>query len=230
MSIERQGNGGKRDYLDKNSDNSYAFKNLQVPGTYYVRVDVPSGQTAKWTACANNVTCHSNGPQDQGSGDTATVVLNSGGYVDLHWNYNSSSSSSSQDTNPYKVITGVASNKCLDVWGNVKENNTPVQIYDCVSGAENQQWKYFTSDGTIRSKASGRCLDVWGDVKDNGTKVEIYDCVPGAPNQRWVFNSNGSICSWSSGRCLDVKDYSTSNNATIQIWDWLNGTNQQWRY
>ncbi|GAA1555548.1 hypothetical protein GCM10009827_090410 [Dactylosporangium maewongense] len=72
--------------------------------------------------------------------------------------------------------------KCLDVNGAATADGTPVIIYDCHTGA-NQQWSV-NADGTVVSVASGKCLDATAHGTANGTPLAIWTCNGGA-NQRW---------------------------------------------
>ncbi|WP_067501934.1 ricin-type beta-trefoil lectin domain protein [Actinoplanes sp. TFC3] len=76
-------------------------------------------------------------------------------------------------------ITGVGG-KCLDVKDNGTADGTPVQMWDCFGGA-NQQWTY-TSGRDLKNVASGKCLDVSGTA--NGAKLQIWTCTGGS-NQKW---------------------------------------------
>ncbi len=85
LSLEREGTGQKT-FINANSDGSYSFNNLTVPGTYIVRINGASGYNASWTACAGAVgSCHDN-PNASGTGTEAKVYLG-GGYIDLWWKF-----------------------------------------------------------------------------------------------------------------------------------------------
>jgi hypothetical protein len=60
---------------------------------------------------------------------------------------------------------------------------TPVEIYDC-NGGTNQQWNK-NADGTFTGVQSGLCLDVTGATNPNGAGLELWTCNGGA-NQQWT--------------------------------------------
>ncbi|WP_173066753.1 non-reducing end alpha-L-arabinofuranosidase family hydrolase [Phytohabitans houttuyneae] len=121
------------------------------------------------------------------------------------------------------AITGVQSNRCIDVPNATQTNGTRVQLYDC-NGQTNQTWSY-TSNRQLRVYG-GKCLDANGAATANGTAIIIWDC-NGGTNQQWNVNSNGTISGVQSGRCLDV--WGTANGQQIQLYDCHGQTNQQWR-
>ena len=121
------------------------------------------------------------------------------------------------------TISGVQSNRCIDVPNASQTNGTRVQLYDC-HGQTNQTWTY-TSSKQLRVYGS-KCLDANGGATANGTAVIIWDCNGGA-NQQWNINANGTISGVQSGRCLDV--WGTGNGQQVQIYDCHGQTNQQWR-
>jgi len=80
----------------------------------------------------------------------------------------------------------VYGNKCLDASGKGTTNGTPVIIYDC-NGGSNQQWN-LNANGTITGVQSGLCLDANGGATANGTKIIIWSC-NGGSNQQWSLRS-----------------------------------------
>src|SRR5581483_2186788 len=118
-------------------------------------------------------------------------------------------------------IVGLAG-KCVDVNNGNTANGTPVQLYDCNSGAS-QQWSV-QSDGTIRNQ--GKCLDLYNGY-GNGALLEIWDC-NGGPNQQWQAGANKTLVNPASGRCLDVPHSYTTNGTQLEVWDCNGGANQAW--
>ena len=76
--------------------------------------------------------------------------------------------------------------KCLDAEGAVTTPGTPIVLYDC-NGGTNQQWNV-NSDGTITGVQSGICLDVTGATNPNGSGLELWGCNGGA-NQKWTLGA-----------------------------------------
>jgi len=71
--------------------------------------------------------------------------------------------------------------RCLDIRGRQIRDNTPVQLYRCHYGA-NQQFRALPS-GQIRELQSGKCLTVGNNPGDR-RPVYIDDC-DGSPGQFW---------------------------------------------
>ncbi len=124
-------------------------------------------------------------------------------------------------------LRGVAAGRCLDVPNQSKTNGTQVQIYDCLTGA-NQQWTYSAAgELTVYSGGDKKCLDASSGGTANGTKAIIWTC-HGGSNQRWNRNANGTITNAASGLCLDVSGAGAANGTPVHLWTCNNQTNQQW--
>src|SRR5690349_11126099 len=123
-------------------------------------------------------------------------------------------------------VVGVASGRCLDVYGNDQTVRTRVITWDCHDGA-NQQWTS-TAAQELRAFGGTRCLDVRGGNRNPGGIVQSYSCNGGA-NQRWRVNADQTIVSVQSNLCLAVVGGSTANGAYVQTAT-CNGTaGQKWR-
>ena len=72
--------------------------------------------------------------------------------------------------------------KCLDIYRDEKTNNSPVELWTCTGGA-NQQWR-LSAVGALVNPVSGRCLDDPRFGVTPGTQLDIFDCNNGA-NQQW---------------------------------------------
>jgi hypothetical protein len=81
----------------------------------------------------------------------------------------------------FQAGTIQAGGKCLDIDRQGKASKTPVDLYACTGGA-NQQWT--PENGTLVNPSSGKCLDDPGFTTTDGTQLEIYTCNGGA-NQHW---------------------------------------------
>jgi hypothetical protein len=75
--------------------------------------------------------------------------------------------------------------KCLDVYRDQKKSKSPVELWTCTGGA-NQQW--VATGGTLVNPLSGKCLDDPRWNTTDGTHLEIYTCNSGL-NQQWVLPS-----------------------------------------
>ncbi|MFF3137415.1 ricin-type beta-trefoil lectin domain protein [Streptomyces mirabilis] len=126
---------------------------------------------------------------------------------------------------PTGAITGPGTTtKCVDVDTNTPTNGNKVQLWDCGSGVQGQQWTRM-SDGTVRS--FGKCLDIVANGTANFAKVELWDC-NGVGGQQWVPQPNGSLLNPQSGRCLDDPQANTANGTQLQIYDCNGLSTQVW--
>ncbi|MET8810126.1 ricin-type beta-trefoil lectin domain protein [Streptomyces sp. NPDC004546] len=126
---------------------------------------------------------------------------------------------------PTGAITGPGTtNKCLDVDTNTSTNGNKVQLWDCTTGVQGQQWARM-SDGTVR--AFGKCLDIVANGTANYSKVELWDC-DNAGGQQWFPQPNGSLLNPQSGRCLDDPQANTANGTQLQIYDCNRLFTQDW--
>ncbi|MGH8653362.1 MAG: ricin-type beta-trefoil lectin domain protein [Gammaproteobacteria bacterium] len=78
------------------------------------------------------------------------------------------------------LVVGLG-DKCMDVAGGNTANSTPVVIFQC-NGGSNQQWNVV--DGQIIG-IGNKCLDIPGSNTADGTQLTIFTC-NGGSNQRWV--------------------------------------------
>jgi alpha-galactosidase len=119
-------------------------------------------------------------------------------------------------------LRGEASGRCLDVNQGSSANGTPMIIWDCHNGA-NQQ---FTQTGPSL-QVLGKCLDA-PPTAASGTRVQIWDC-NGSTNQQWTFNGNGTIGSVRfPALCLDVNGAATVNGTAVIFWTCHGNANQRW--
>ncbi|MBT2232482.1 ricin-type beta-trefoil lectin domain protein [Nonomuraea sp. NEAU-A123] len=125
-------------------------------------------------------------------------------------------------TEPTGTISGLGG-RCLDVTGSSSADGTPVQMWTCFGGA-NQQWTR-ASDGTLRSL--GKCLDVTGGSTANGARAQLYSC-NGSAAQQWSYTTGRDLVNPVSGKCLDVVDNAATDGARLQIWTCAGGANQKW--
>ncbi|MEO6082395.1 MAG: serine/threonine protein kinase [Umezawaea sp.] len=134
------------------------------------------------------------------------------------------SPSTVQSPAAFPLINGVA-NKCLDVPDKATANGTPVTIFVC-NGGSNQQWTA-TAAGELRVYGT-KCLDAQLASTQPGTIVMIHDCHGGA-NQQWTVKDDQSIVGKQSGLCLDVPGADTNFGTPVRLWDCAGVPNQRWR-
>ncbi|TEB19586.1 hypothetical protein FA13DRAFT_1758099 [Coprinellus micaceus] len=107
-------------------------------------------------------------------------------------------------------------NKCIDVRGNVQENGTPVQIYDC-NGSAAQKW-VITNGGTkVRLAGTNFCLDA-GSTPGDGVQMKIWQCYDNLAAQQWFFTGDNRIALEGSGLCLDLPSGNEANSQVLQTW------------
>jgi hypothetical protein len=164
----------------------------------------------------------------QGSGTNLTLTTpNASGAGRLRYAWGLTGTTPSTGTSTGTTgnrLRNTGSGRCLDVPGAVTTNVSPIAIYDCGTGS-NQQWAG-TAARELRVYGN-KCLDATNGATANGTAVGIYDC-NGGTNQQWTINSNGTITGAASGRCLDVVQRGTANGSRVQLWDCSGGSNQVW--
>ncbi len=83
-------------------------------------------------------------------------------------------------------------NKCFGPVGRGLANFTRVEIQDCDSNNNTQDWNITADANTgvfqIKNVGANRCLDVWGASTADGAVLQLYDCWNGA-NQRFKLSS-----------------------------------------
>lgn len=116
--------------------------------------------------------------------------------------------------------------KCVDISGSGTANGTPVQLWNCISGAPSQRWK-ITSNGELVNPVSGRCLTDPGGSTAESVQLEITNCT-GAAYQQWT-NTPSAVQSGVSGYCMDDANGSITDGNRVKIYT-CNGvhTSQNW--
>ncbi|WP_408648013.1 RICIN domain-containing protein [Thiocapsa bogorovii] len=113
--------------------------------------------------------------------------------------------------------------KCLDVNEASTRNGTPVILWPC-HGGENQQW-HFRQDLSLVGPG-GKCLSVIRGREIDGAPVVIDSC-DGTERQRWVPERSGELVGL-AGRCLDVEGGLGEDGARLIVWPCGGTANQQW--
>ncbi|KAL0961332.1 hypothetical protein HGRIS_006289 [Hohenbuehelia grisea] len=117
--------------------------------------------------------------------------------------------------------------KCLDVQGNVRENGTPVQIYDC-NGTGAQKWVLNSANTKVQLAGTNFCLDA-GTTPKSGVGMKIWTCYDNLPAQAWYYTDDKRIAVTGKGQCLDLAGGSLTNGNRVQTWQCTDGnTNQIW--
>ncbi|KAL7413806.1 ricin B lectin domain-containing protein [Mrakia frigida] len=117
--------------------------------------------------------------------------------------------------------------KCLDVRGNVRENGTPVQIYDC-NGSGAQLWVWNQADTKVKLAGTDFCLDA-GSYPASGVPMKIWTCYDNLPAQAFYRTADNRFAVTGKGQCLDLPNGRVENSNQVQTWVCTNGnTNQVW--
>jgi hypothetical protein len=71
----------------------------------------------------------------------------------------------------------------VDVYGASTANGAPLNLYQCIPGANNQVWSFpelgSPNNGWFGGVAlhSNKCMDVTGNNPANGVQIEQYQCI-----------------------------------------------------
>lgn len=128
---------------------------------------------------------------------------------------------------------GLTNNKCMDVSGNSLTPGTPVQVYDCHAGP-NQQFQWASPpavpgaqipQGLIIYALSGqRCLTVAAD----GIRIESQGNCEQTPIPRREFNYDNGQIKNVNGSCLDAGDMANGTQLELASCD-NTAPSQQWQ-
>lgn len=113
--------------------------------------------------------------------------------------------------------------KCLDAAGFSSADGTPVILWSC-HGGENQQWAVHPN-GLITG-IGGKCLDAEGFSSADGTRIILWSC-HGGDNQRWEITNNREILG-TGNKCLDATGFSSADGTPVILWSCHGGENQKW--
>jgi len=135
-----------------------------------------------------------------------------------------------------KLAPSYATDKVMDLTAGNAANGSNIQIWQWMTGNNNQQWQIRNEGNyyTLKGRAvSNKCVEVYGFSQANAGNVVNWDCLAGK-NQQWIviecvrergkyvlFNRN-------SGKCLEVAGWGRDNGSNVQQWEFVNGTNQKW--
>jgi hypothetical protein len=132
----------------------------------------------------------------------------------------STSPAAGSPVHPVKGFGG----KCVDDNGNSSANRAKVQIWNCSSTDQAENWTF--SNGEF--KHNGKCLNDQG----NGgirSHVILWSC-NGASNEKWSELANGELKLRSHGGtlCLDDPRSSTKNGTQLIVYTCTDNANQKW--
>jgi serine/threonine protein kinase len=121
-------------------------------------------------------------------------------------------------------IQSLFASKCVDVRGPLKDDGTPLQLWDCINVPE-ERWRW---DGKRLRGFGNKCIDVQGPSAANGTPVQLWTC-ENVSQQKWTLTSSGELRGY-GGKCLDVRGPESENGTPLQIWDCEGVAQQSWRF
>jgi len=104
----------------------------------------------------------------------------------------------------------------MDIVGNRTRKNTPVIMYPCHNGP-NQQFRYNKKTNQIRGRFSKKCVDI------SKNRIVIQKCKSSKNTQKWKYKNKRLKTKLG---CLDVErgDY---HNGSLIVYPCHNGPNQQ---
>ena len=119
--------------------------------------------------------------------------------------------------------------KCVDVEGLGTADGTPVSLYDC-NGGENQQWELISIAPFFRVRGlANKCLRP---EAEGNSQLVIGAC--DGMDDRWLpsaeFPNGFTLVHASTGQCMDVEAESTVNGTPINLFPCHGNSNQRWTY
>lgn len=121
--------------------------------------------------------------------------------------------------------------KCLDVFEFGTDDGTPVVLYECNGGA-NQEWALQTTFGARELKGlGGKCLQP-GEIGSSGLPEAVMGPC-GTSAASWLlspFSQDFTIEHVDTGQCLDVLDNMTADGTPIVLFPCSGQANQLWSF
>ncbi|EDR03633.1 carbohydrate-binding module family 13 protein, partial [Laccaria bicolor S238N-H82] len=111
--------------------------------------------------------------------------------------------------------------KCMDVAGNIRQNGTPVQIFDC-NGSSGQRWNITRGLTKVQLAGTNFCLDAGlPNLFGNGDRLKIWQCIDTIPAQTWAYTNQNQILLLATEpsinpQCVDLPDGQTFNGNQLQ--------------
>lgn len=119
---------------------------------------------------------------------------------------------------------------CFDLAGQIANNGSPIQMYEC-NGFESQQWFFDAGSWTIRyAVLPSKCVDVPGGDFRAGNKLWLWDC-NGAGSQQFGYDADMRTiyaAASDASMCIDVPGGDASNNVQLWLWDCNGLSSQDW--
>ncbi|HEV2124369.1 MAG TPA: S8 family serine peptidase, partial [Chloroflexota bacterium] len=124
-------------------------------------------------------------------------------------------------------VSQLDGSKCLDVNGAQSSAGTPLILWSC-HGGSNQQWTHPPVGVAREVRVYGdMCLDAYGGKGNDGDAIIIWPCHGGA-NQRWTLTAAGEL-KGINGKCVDVYGARNADGTPLVLWTCHGGSNQKWQ-
>ncbi len=121
------------------------------------------------------------------------------------------------------MLSALTANLCADVAGVSRAPGTPLTVWGCWGGPNQQFALQPTGELTVYGEAL--CVDAGGTLRD-GDPVYLWPC-NGTRGQSWTRTTAGQLVT-SNGKCLDVYGLSTTFGTRLVVWSCWGGPNQKW--
>jgi hypothetical protein len=115
----------------------------------------------------------------------------------------------------YSVRPALNTSKCLDLPGLQTANGTPLQIWDC-NGGPNQQWVPDPVYNYLQGYG-GKCVEAPGFQNANGTILDYWDCNKGS-NQQFYLGTY-QYCTQQYGGSLGASFQDFKNIDSPPVWN-----------
>ncbi len=120
--------------------------------------------------------------------------------------------------------------KCLDVEGGSTADGTPVVLWEC-NGGQNQQWQLAASGSSFRIRGIGdKCLRPANPGGDSPLSIGPCDGVEDLWRAGVGFPDSFAWIHLESGQCIDVEAGNAANGTPIILFACNGNSNQQWHF
>jgi hypothetical protein len=125
------------------------------------------------------------------------------------------------------ALKDARSNRCLDIPGDDNQAiaGANVQMWDCHSTAQDQQWFYDFDLGSLTNKANSElCLEN-SDLNKKGGNFQLNHCNGSLAQQ---FDFDGDFIHQRSNPVMAVDAFGDQNGSNVGGWSYHGGGNQRW--
>jgi hypothetical protein len=111
---------------------------------------------------------------------------------------------------------------CLDLFGQMTQDGTPIDLWECAPGLQGQQWFFDAGSWKIRSAVnSSKCVDAGTGNVSIGTKLTLNDCEKTQSLFGWDIATNAIYSSPQKGaltpgsKCIQIANVSEGADVSI---------------